>query len=165
MLIGGKDEFTADHAAGIRKIVRAALLGQQLPKREPGEREPQYVARAVRPIVVSALAKYPALVCHGEGGLRAHEVSYARFMFVPDLSISHLQQRILAIEAKFLVSGQDSISEALGQASIYAFAGYFCSIALVLTSTAPSLQDSFAISRAGGSTATVDFLLLRIASK
>ena len=159
------DEITAGHAAAIRKIICSALQRRQLPKRLAAEREPQYVARAIRPIIVLALEKYPALVCHGEGGLRAHEVSYAGLPFVPDLSISHLQQRILAIEAKFLVNRQDSITEALGQASIYAFAGYFCSIALVLSSSGPEVQDSFVISRAGGSTTTVDFLLLRTASE
>jgi hypothetical protein len=154
-------EITADHAAFIRKITIAALLAQPLPNRLNGERETQYVARVIRPIVSSALQKYPALVCHGEGGLRAHEVSYAGFTFVPDVSVSHFQQRILAIEAKFLVAGQDSVSEALGQASIYAFAGYLCSIALVLRNVGPLLQDAFQVGRSDGSTNFVDLLLVR----
>ena len=156
-------EITVDHAAFIRKILIEALFESPLPKRLIAERETQYVARAIRPIVSSALKKYPALVCHGEGGLRAHEVSYAGFTFVPDISVSHLQQRILAIEAKFLVAGQDSVTEALGQASIYAFAGYLCSIALVFRSTGPSLHDSFQVGRSDGSTNFVDLLLMRTA--
>lgn len=128
------DELTEEHAAAIQRLVRNAVLSRPLPPRQENEREPRYVARVLRPLIEHGLAQYSHLTCHGEGGRRAHEVQYYHGLtFVPDLSITYRQQRVLAVEAKFYgYAPQDAIAEALGQAAIYVAGGYLGSTAIVL---------------------------------
>jgi hypothetical protein len=95
----------------------------------PGEQEPSFTSRVVRPLVESFVVsmRWPTLVVRGDGGEAAPLLQVMGLSFRPDVSVLEFGKRHIAIEVKFLRPDQDpsgAFAKATGQANIYAQAGY-----------------------------------------
>ena len=88
---------------------------------------------SVLPLVSSVVASYAGVACEG-GTLRARPASMLGFLFYPDVGIVWSNQRLIAIEVKYLQgpTRQGSLAMAIGQAEIYRLCGYEFSLALLI---------------------------------
>lgn len=143
------DKLTASDSEAIFNLVYDRLRDSALPDRIDGEAEPLYTARAVQPILarVAKSIGIPGLVVGGHGMGPTHEASLMGLRFIPDAEVSFRGQRMIAIENKFIGTAhrQRQITSAIGQATMYALAGYRFSIGLMLdacTVSYPNYKDS-----------------------
>jgi hypothetical protein len=105
------------------------------PDLEPGQLERTVTKNIVAPIVRTYLDNIGAstLVLRHDGQLQPRPLIRHGMSFAPDLDISRLNQRCLAIEVKILRStdASGSLTKAIGQTFSYKALGYESSIGLI----------------------------------
>jgi hypothetical protein len=121
-------ELRADQAERLVRLFVARLRAGPASAPWEGERETLFTRRVVRPIIerfVTACG-ISGLVVAGDGGAPVLPVSSVGLSFYPDVTIRFHAQMLFALEVKYLASEQrqNSLTTALGQASIYRQNGY-----------------------------------------
>jgi hypothetical protein len=118
-----------DHVA--RQLQRGVLE-----RPEPGEHEPAYCARQIRPLLKAAIDRLGihGLLIAGPGAQPIRPVYVLGMRFYPDLAVMYHSSPTLAIEVKYLSTPtkQTAFASAVGQAMIYRIGGYQRSIVFVL---------------------------------
>lgn len=106
-----------------------------------GEKEPTYTARVLAPQVESFLATLnePRLQLKADGDLRPVPIAFDSRHFYPDISIDHLNERVLAIECKFMGDSHvnSSLTTAIGQAVVYRSLGYRAAFVFLISRLGP----------------------------
>ena len=83
-------------------------------------------------------------IVRGHGASPASLITFAGMQFIPDVELLVDNQRALAVEVKFLRNArQKALTNAIGQAAIYGFAGYVSSTALLLDYSAKADSIEF----------------------
>lgn len=127
----------------LTNLILEALGSATFPLPKLAETEPQYVATNLLSVVRSVTQRFPLITCDGQGTQQPRPVSYLGLQFFPDITVMRYQEKLLAIEVKYLrePSLQSSVCTAIGQALVYQHAGYARSaVCLVPASTSLRMQ-------------------------
>jgi hypothetical protein len=135
----------------IRKLhfdVLEKLRDHKWPKILPSQLERSITRNTVAPIIKDHILNIGAntLVVRHDGHLAPRAIIRHGMSFAPDLDISRLNQRCLAIEVKILRpnDASGSLSKAIGQTLAYKALGYEGTIGLILDgrgTSRPGLQE------------------------
>lgn len=108
-----------------------------------GENEKRYVATVIRPIVVGFASQFRGITVLGEGHFVARPARFLAFSLYPDVSLMYYDQKLLAIEAKFIdfENSVGAIATAIGQAFLYSRSSYLTSIALLLGNASEEIRN------------------------
>jgi hypothetical protein len=155
--------LSSDQISTLSRLFDSWARAYTWPAIFPSESEPSYTHRAVRPAIQdwAKSLKRDSLFVRGDGGVPPRPVAAFGVFFYPDVELSEHDQRLLAVEVKFL-RGTDptgSIAKALGQALIYRVAGFQVSKALFFDCRSRSLINQEISDDVRGF--PVDVLLLR----
>lgn len=117
-------------------VQRLVEVVTKAPLRMPmiGEPEERYVASTLMPIVRKSLVGLRGLTLHGEGLQRAVPALFLGYKMYPDLAVMNYNQRIAAIEVKYVdfAIAKGDLSTAIGQTVIYARAGYLAALGILV---------------------------------
>lgn len=117
-------------------LVERALLKQSIPAPHEDEREPAFTARTLAPIVVGVVKARDLrdVSCLGDGLGPVPRVYFLGVEQRPDIALVRYDERLIAIEVKYLKQRGKSFSACvgLGQSLLYQRSGFAISMAIFI---------------------------------
>lgn len=137
-------ELSEERARRLFELFVGRLKEDELEAPWGTESESAYTRRCLQPWLGRFLAElgFRGLVARGEGAAPTSRVHVMDLDFYPDLAISYFDDRVVAVEVKFLRGSQrqNSFATSVGQGRIYEVGGYRKS-AIFLVETGGFLSD------------------------